>query len=145
MPKTTLRSLANHLEGRAKAINKEGTAKLNEVALVILARLVYVTPVDTSRALSNWQIGLGAPVLSAIEPFYTGEAGSTKDASAKAAIHAAKAVLLTRLPGQSIYLSNALPYIERLNNNHSPQAPAGFVEAAVSMGKAYAHRMKIEV
>jgi hypothetical protein len=32
---------------------------------------------------------------------------------------------------QTIWILNGLPYIERLNEGHSQQAPAGFVETAI--------------
>ncbi len=33
--------------------------------------------------------------------------------------------------GKEIFISNNVPYIGRLNNGHSAQAPSGFVEMAV--------------
>jgi len=36
--------------------------------------------------------------------------------------------------GQRIWISNNLDYIQRLNEGHSTQAPAGFVEAAIQVG-----------
>jgi hypothetical protein len=33
-----------------------------------------------------------------------------------------------------VYISNNLPYIDRLNKGHSKQAPAGFIESAINAG-----------
>jgi hypothetical protein len=59
------------------------TAKLaaevaNEVVESLEAPPPEGTPVDTSQALSNWQVGLGAPVDARIAPHFVGEKGSTQ-------------------------------------------------------------------
>lgn len=36
--------------------------------------------------------------------------------------------------GDTIWITNNLPYMEALNNGHSTQAPAGFVELAIQAG-----------
>lgn len=140
-----LLDLADSLEQRASKIDKKSSEAAAKVALTIITELVWVNPVDTSKALSNWQIGIGSPVDSRIEPYSPGEGGSTQRASASATIAVAKKILATKKPGQVVYISNALPYIKRLNEGHSGQEPAGFVERAVMLGRKQVAKTRLKV
>lgn len=93
--------------------------------------LVYDTPVDTSTALSNWQVFLNNPAPDEITAYALGSRGSTQSSSAGAALTDARAELARKKPGQPIYLSNLVDYIKKLNDGSSAQAPAGFIEAAI--------------
>ncbi len=141
----TLLDLANSLERRVAKLDEEASKAAVKVALTIIGDLVYVTPVDTSQALSNWQASLNSPVDSKIPPHFPGQQGSTQKASASAALEAARSVLSGKKPGDKIYISNVLPYIRRLNDGYSAQAPAGFVERAVLVGRKHARKIKIRV
>lgn len=143
----TLLNLANSLEKRAANIEAEASRAACEVTEAILTDLVTKTPVDTSRAVSNWQVSLNAkiPLDGKIEPYFMGLAGSTHLESASAAIDAGLAVLKKKKPGDTIYLSNVLPYINRLNEGYSKQAPAGFVERSVMIGRNIMKRFKIKL
>jgi len=104
---------------------------VRRVGLVAHRELVFSTPVDTGRARSNWVVDLVAPTEATFAPFAPGEQGSTGAANAQAALAAGETVINRREPGQDLFLSNNLPYIGRLNEGYSAQAPAGFVEAAL--------------
>lgn len=106
-------------------------------ARVILADLLAVTPVDTSQAISNWRVTLNAPVISQIPAYFPGKGGFTAQASRDSAWRAGLSVLATKQPGQQIFIGNALPYIRKLNDGSSTQAPAGFVERATLLGQLY--------
>lgn len=98
---------------------------VRKVALAVDATLVSSTPVDTGRARSNWQANIGSPASGTLEPM-----------PAQAAVTLATATIATYKSGETIHLTNNLPYIGALNNGHSAQAPAGFVETAVLDGIA---------
>lgn len=140
----TLRGLADKLEKRAAKLDEQASRLAVKAAETIVGDLVNVTPVDTSQALSNWQVGTGSPVDSAIAPHFPGEAGSTQGASASTALAEARAMLKTKKPGQVIYISNVLRYIGRLNDGSSKQAPAGFVERAVLLGRRFLATAKLK-
>ena len=139
-----LLDLATSLERKAKAIDEAASKLAVDTALTIVGDLAYKTPVDTSQALSNWQVSLGSPVDSKIPPYYPGEGGSTRNSSAQSTIDAAKNALKQKRPGVTIYISNVLPYIRRLNDGYSKQAPAGFVERAVLIGRKMRKNFKIK-
>lgn len=131
----TLLDLAIRLEAKAKSINVIASDKAVAVALKIVETLAYRTPVDTSTALSNWQVSLNAPKTAFINAYHPGYLGYTLIASAQATIQAAQAALAQKKPGQTIYIANNAPYIRDLNAGTSKQAPAGFVEASVLIAR----------
>lgn len=83
------------------------------------SQLVENTPVDTGRAKSNWHIETNTINAQIVEP------GHTEDPNAKT---------MSVKVNDTIYISNNLPYIRRLNEGYSKQAPALFVEAAAQVG-----------
>ena len=104
---------------RTKVIeNLEKTVRA--VALVVDAELVNTTPVKSGRARSNWNPSLNTPDATIREP---GQKQSIDPI--------AKSYKIT----DTILISNNLPYIKRLNEGSSKQAPAGFVDAALAKGK----------
>ncbi|MCY1553030.1 hypothetical protein D9M68_894720 [compost metagenome] len=106
--------------------------------------LAYKTPVDTSNALSNWQLTLDSPATDEIKPYFPGHMGSTQRASAAQTVNEARSRLGAKKPGQPIYITNNVPYIEQLNNGSSKQAPAGFVERSILIGRKLIAKFRIK-
>lgn len=139
-----LLDLAASLEKKAKAIDEAASKLAVDTALTIVGDLAFKTPVDTSQALSNWIVTLETPSSDKIKPHFPGEGGSTQRASAAETLNSAKLVLRNKKPGQAIFITNNLPYIRRLNDGYSAQAPAGFVERAVLIGRKMRKKFKIK-
>jgi hypothetical protein len=97
-----------------------------ELAVNLTAELIEVTPVDVGWARANWVPNLGAPYTGSGEP--PTKPGPMDDAVQQAGLND---VLAFKLADGAIFVSNRVPYIRRLNDGSSDQAPAGFVEAAV--------------
>jgi hypothetical protein len=93
---------------------------VRKVALTVDRELVLKTPVDTGRARSNWIPSLDAPSVKIVEP---GQKPDIQDDLAQYTVD------------KTVFITNNLPYIRRLNEGHSDQAPAGFVDDAVQKGK----------
>lgn len=127
----TLLDLAKDIERRERELAKANSERAVSFAQQIVIELANDTPVDTSEALSNWQVQIGAPVATDIPPWMPGIQGSTFVYSRNATIAAAKRNLAGKKPGQSIFISNLAAHIIELNQGSSRQAPAGFIEAAI--------------
>jgi len=140
-----LLDLAERLEKKSKQLDKAASDLAAFVALELTAELADVTPVDTSKAISNWRIGLGSPVADTVEPHYPGVKGSTESMSEDATVIKAKVALKSKKPGQKIYLSNTADYITELDQGSSLQAPAGFVHRACENARDLAKRQKLEL
>lgn len=97
-----------------------------DLALAIARNVAEAMPVDTGYALANTVISAGEPPA---EPF--GAPGDVSAADAGAAASLAQ-VMALRDPNAQVNVSNAVPYLPRLNAGSSPQAQAGFWERAVN-------------
>lgn len=133
-----LRQFGRRMKVKGALVEENAGKLLRKVALAVDSAVVLATPVDTGRARSNWQVEIGQPASGTIEPL----AGA---GSAGAAIEAAKAVIETAVPGNTVHITNNLDYIGRLNDGWSAQAPAGFVEEAVQNGVQRIRNAKITV
>lgn len=139
----TLNQFANRMNEYGRRVEANAPAIARRVALAVDQVLVLATPVDKGRARSNWQVRIGAPTEGVREAFSPGEKGSTGAANAQAQIAHAQAVVASYPGGSSIHITNNLPYIQRLNDGWSAQAPAGFVEASVQAGVRAVQNSKI--
>lgn len=111
---------------------EEATKLHRALALDLFGRLIRTTPVDTGRARANWQVSNGQPPAGEIEF----EGGASREANGALALNTAQQretpeILAAKAPGRT-WIANNLPYIERLNDGWSAQAPAGFVELAIA-------------
>jgi hypothetical protein len=139
----SLLDLARSLEAKAVAIEDAANKTAIDVATATLDYLAYNTPVDTSQALSNWQVSLGSPKRSFIGARVPGMFGSTQHQSAQQTIAEAVAILTNKKPGQAIYIVNNLDYIVALNEGTISRQPGGFVEAAILVGKQEIKKFKL--
>jgi hypothetical protein len=128
-----------------RVVEQNATKLVRRVALSADAQVVLSTPVDEGRARSNWQVQLNAPAGGTREAYSPGKDGSTSGPNAQAAIDQVKAVIAAAKPGDEIHITNNLPYIGRLNEGWSAQAPANFVEEAVHAGVAQVQGAKVTI
>lgn len=110
------------------SIDEELTAEVNKearkVALKALRNIVLATPVDTGRARGNWRVGVNSDPRDTI---------ARKSKKGTAAIKVGQSTIASA-KGKGlvdIVIANNLPYIERLNDGWSEQAPSKFVEKAI--------------
>jgi hypothetical protein len=103
------------------------TRIVKRLALNINANLIEDTPVDTGWARANWVLEIGSP--------FTGTAGTREDAEAGRVDQNPQQLGIGKIAayklGPIIYESNNVPYIEKLNDGSSAQAPSAFVQAAI--------------
>ena len=106
-------------------LSKDVGDETRAFALRAFRNIVLSTPVDEGRARGNWQLSISTPINSQTEDFdRSGGATINKGVSViRAAIRAKYPV---------IWITNNLPYIQRLNEGHSQQAPIKFVETAIT-------------
>lgn len=123
----TLRGFANRMRVVATAVPNRADVLVRQVTLAVAATVVKRTPVDTGRAKGNWQANLGAPAAGALPKPPGGPAQAVNRAMERA-----NEVAAAYRGGVDVHITNNLPYIQRLNEGSSDQAPAGFVEAAAA-------------
>lgn len=93
------------------------------LALDIFSRLILASPVDTGRFRGNWQMDVGRFIEDELD--VEDKTGAITISRELAKLRGSSA------PFTIVTIQNNLPYAGRLNDGHSKQAPAGFVEAAI--------------
>jgi hypothetical protein len=128
----TLAQLSQNMQSLILRLNSDTARVVRAVALAVDQAVVTATPVDTGRARSNWIASVGQPANQIIFPYDPGFGGSTGASNSQQAMDQARAVISSAPDNATIYISNNLPYIQRLNQGWSRQAPAGYIEKAVN-------------
>jgi hypothetical protein len=123
------------LDKALEAARENANQVKRTVALDLLSRIVDRTPVDTGRARANWQVSLSSPRLS--EASYTNSEkipqGNQESAIAGRAKAKGAAIVKNAQEGQDIWITNNLPYINRLETGTwSDQAPQGMVAISIA-------------
>jgi hypothetical protein len=121
----TVKEIRHGLRTALESATREANERTKKAVRAGIKHLIEVTPVDTTKAVSNWVVGLGEPRKAELGP-----RGETREQSGAATYAEADRVLRTKKAGQTVYLTNNAPYIGRLNAGSSQQAPAGFIEGA---------------
>ena len=127
-------SFAANLNKLCKRAKDKAHVVVRKTAFELQGMMIDTSPVRTGRFRSNWAVGLGAINTSTdAAPDKTGDAAKGR----------AQAALQGWKPGQTIYLSNSLPYARRLEMGWSKQAPQGMVRRVVQRyGDALAEAVK---
>ncbi len=108
------------------ALNRVVEQSVKQVTRDVTLHLFARTPLDTGWARSNWIPKIGSPFEDA--PGSRVEIGPAVAAQKKGL---AQVAVKYKLRNGSVYISNNVPYIQPLNDGHSKQAPAGFVQDAI--------------
>ena len=118
---------------------------MRDCAGAVARSVIGGTPADTGRARSNWSAQMDEAARGLIPAYVPGRAGSTAQENAKAAVQAAVAKIaeFNIDKHKSIHITNNLPYIGSLNDGHSKQAPAGFVQMATLAGLSAVRGLRI--
>lgn len=130
----TLEQFAQRIRGLAVAIPPNADRMVARAAAAVLSTVIPATPVDTGRARGNWTVSIDAPVLRPRDRLDKTGMSTIAEGTAQAAL---------RRPGQTVFICNNVPYIGRLNEGSSAQAPAGFVQMAVRAALGGARGVRI--
>ena len=125
---TNLRQFNSNIQRFSKQLVPLAAIRFQKkIAFDALRLLVLITPVDKGQARANWQTSVGTFSRKEVENW------QSVDASAE---HFN--ALLSILPFQVIYLTNNVPYIEKLDGSagvgppSSKQAPNGILQPVIN-------------
>lgn len=116
---SNLHNFSKRMSKIGKKVQRRSLELQRKTAFAVYRGVVVNTPVDTGRARTNWQMGSGTPATGTVDAVLGVAASFTR----------AQSTAQTHKQG-SIFITNNLPYIGRLNDGWSKQAPANFVEQA---------------
>jgi hypothetical protein len=121
-------SLGEQLRQIAESNKVKLETVVRKTVLDMGGAMVEMSPVRSGRFRGNWQYGADAINTST---------GGADDKSGRTAMNRIQAGIRGWAPGQTIYLSNSLPYAQRLETGWSKQAPAGMVRTTIANFEAH--------
>lgn len=117
-----------------KRMRKMITNRSRRLVLLAQDNLIQDTPKDTTWAASNWVIATGSP--------HTHVSGSKQNPSFGEAMASRSNIRGWDPFKGNAYLSNNVPYINKLDEGSSNQAQAGFVQLAIDRATREAGRSR---
>ena len=94
-----------------------------KLVIDIHGELVEDTPVDTGWAMNNWMPSVNIPINKTV--------GDSENNDPAAMLGGIANILSWHFEDGPAWLANNVPYIKKLNEGHSGQAPAGFVDLVI--------------
>lgn len=135
-----LATLGKRLHEHVAARQKQVSDGNKSAAVFMVERLTADTPVDTSKAISNWVASLNFPARVELDAHFPSVFGFTALQSARIANAIAKEMIALKDVGETIIISNNASYIRKLNEDPeaTKQVEVGFVERIVEAGRQLA-------
>jgi len=116
-------SFSGDLEKFARQANGNLDLVLRKVSFDIAESLIKMSPVDTGRFRANWFVGIGS--ANGATNTGTDKTGGRTLARIQTSLSVAKAQ-------KPVFITNSLPYAQRLEYGWSKQAPAGMVRVTAA-------------
>lgn len=116
-------SFAAQLQAFGDLVKEEADQVFRIVATEVGQSVINLTPVDTGRALSNWNAGINSP-----DDIYR----ETEDPLDSQTSSRLASEFSTLKFGDTAYITNATPHIPFLEYGSSKQAPNGFVRITLA-------------
>ncbi len=116
-------SFAAQLQAFGDFVQEEADQVFRIVATEVGQSVINLTPVDTGRALSNWNAGINSP-----DDTYR----DTEDPMDSQTSSRLAGEFSTLKFGDTAYITNATPHIPFLEYGSSKQAPNGFVRITLA-------------
>lgn len=132
---TELVTAAATAQASAKTTLAAAQKALKAASFAVEKRVKLSMPVDTGRARTSWGHWTPADVRGGTRVSKAHTSGGLKRAAAKGMPNASDPVWEEADNGLTITQGSNVPYIEYLNNGHSRQAPAGFLDKAQQVGQ----------
>ncbi|MBW2674175.1 MAG: hypothetical protein JRD89_12310 [Deltaproteobacteria bacterium] len=129
---------AEDIQKWAKKVGLEADVAVRSIGIKAYALLTEGSPVDSGQFRANWNVSVGNPVFS-VAPFSRKTLNRYAEARRRGenlwprGYNANKAVVGFGAvkAGDTMYITNAMPYAKRLNEGWSKQRGGRWVEATV--------------
>lgn len=132
-----LDNFATRIRRHARNVSQNSDTMTRRAFKAAGKAIIMGTPVLTGKARGNWRSSLNEPNTEIIETVRGPIIAANR--SYGEVVATAKAYR----KGNTLYLTNSLPYIERLNQGWSKQAPAGFIQMAFQIAVSVVRSTKL--
>jgi hypothetical protein len=122
------------VEKFASGVPEVADMAIRKISIEMMSSIILSTPVDTGHARGNWQASVSVPAGGTLE---------VEDKSGAVAIAKMTTTAATWQPskqGVSLFLTNNLPYIERLEDGWSKKQGGHMVKMAMANVQAFVKR-----
>jgi len=124
-------SLGEQLRQMAERKKAAIEMAVRKTVLDLGASMVEMSPVDTGRFKNNWQYGVNA---------INYDASRSPGTSGADSLNAITTGVASWKPGETMFITNSLPYAYRLENGWSKKAPNGMVKVTLVNFEAHFNR-----
>lgn len=114
------KNLERDVKSFEKNLRKAASDTAKAKTIETLRILAAISPIDTSRLVSNWRVSVGFPKTTKISPYVPGLDGDTGPASVYAMIANAQDSMRNKKTGQTIFITNNVPYLDKLRYEAEP-------------------------
>ena len=128
MPSESDRQQIADIVGELRSVAEK---TVRDIVRNVARELDQHTPKDTGRAAANWIPSIGRPAVTPRGGFPLAKARERQGAGLAS-------LAGYRLGQGNAHVTNNVAYIEALNDGHSQQEPAGFVQRAIARAVAKA-------
>lgn len=136
--------LAPTMKRYAKGLPGAVQQAVRMIAQPGLDTMIDATPVDTTRAVSNWVVTHGSPQSKERPARVRGSVKGSGEAAAKSAMKAEGALRIKYFVlGVPMFISNMVPYIGVLEHGDSKHAPNNMFSRGVQTMVRTAKRIRI--
>lgn len=136
----TALQFSRNIRKRSSKIENAAVDAVKRAGQVALRSLVLGSPVDKGVARSNWRVSTGNPTRAIIGAYSPGrKLGIAERANARAAISIGNAKIRqlkvgakrgTGQAGSALFITNSIPYLDKLRAGRSSQQPNDWVDDA---------------
>ena len=127
------RGFALDLNRFLRVVETEGTREIRQVSLAGLKGVMLKTPVDNGTARANWNVGLNIVDRSTSDE----SSSSSKNNIDPSKFNEGSSVIARVKEGDSINISNSMPYINRLEFTDYSTQGSGMVRRTLEELKVF--------
>ena len=146
MSQASMNKLAEDMLSLNRRIPLEANRLKQDAAMLLENNLTQTTPIDTGAAISNWVATINVPFDGLLDPYAPSHLGTHNHPehgdisgaafNAQGAMDAARVIVATAQPGQTIFISNNDPAIDETNSGRTrtipPNSGPGYVESSIT-------------
>jgi len=140
------REMPTVVNSYAKAIQRGMAEATRKIATAGSQVIIDNTPVDTTRAVSNWKVYIGKMQAKEVRPIMPGLSGKGTRASAARNLmkaEAAERIKFYKSGTQPIWITNSVPYIKILERGGAKTRPYWMVQKGLLAMRLYASTVQI--
>lgn len=128
----------------AKGIEAGMDAAVKAVVEAGVEVIADQTPVDTTRAVSNWQVTIGGPAGGEVPPHVPGSVGGSGASAARSVTKSRGRTAMAAYKGaKAAYITNNVPYIGVLEYGDAKHRPSGMVAKGLQAMRLRASSIEI--